>query len=195
MRNLGNDGMKIILASRSPRRKKALAQMVRKFRSIASVEPKKAVGCTPSSKTAFLAKMKCLNAARHYAQACIIAADTLLVCKRKVMGKAKNRREAKSMLNAISGARVEGITSICVKWPGRPERVWTERGWVRMRKLNDEDIFAYFSSNLWKGKAGAINIEEKPVKNWIRARGGEQGAIVGLPLKRLRSYLKQTGVI
>ena len=42
---------------------------------------------------------------------------------------------------------------------------------------------------MWMGKAGAVNIEEKPVKDWIVKTGGERDAVIGLPLKRLRREL------
>lgn len=106
------------------------------------------------------------------------------------MAKAAGAREAGRMLGQMSGQRLDVVTSIAMKKPGKAGfLVWTERGWVRFRKLGKGEMARYLASKRWKGKAAAVNVEEKPVKNWIEKKGGEQGAVVGLPLKRLRKEI------
>ena len=112
-----------------------------------------------------------------------------------MMGKPKNAKAAGLMLKQMSGHKLEAVTSIAVKKPGRMGAgktdfaVWSESGWVKFKKLRAVDISHYLSSGQWKGKAAAVNVEERPVRDWIVKKGGEQGAVVGLPLKRLQKEL------
>jgi septum formation protein len=188
--------VQIILASRSPRRKKALRQIVSRFRVVAVAEPARSKGKSLVAKTRYLALVKAKAAARRYLRALIIAADTLACCNGKMMGKAANANAARLMLKQMSGQRLDVVTSIAIAIPGRQDMVfWSEYGWVKFRKLEPAEISHYIQSSLWIGKAAAINVEEKPVRNWIVKKGGEWGAVVGLPTKKLGKVLRETGMI
>ena len=110
------------------------------------------------------------------------------------MRKAGSAKDAAGMLRRMSGQRLDVVTSIAIVKPGREEIVfWSEYGWVRFRKLTRDEIAAYVHSGKWKGKAAAVNVEEKPVLDWIEKKGGEQGAVIGLPLGRLKKEIKKLG--
>lgn len=182
--------MKVILASRSPRRKKALRKIVARFRTLAAKEPKKTKGKTLAAKTRYLALAKAKAASHRCPSSIIIAADTLAKCKGKILGKPSSRRAAEPMLKLLSGHRMAAVTSIAVYLPeSEKSKVWSEKGWVRFRKLTAIEIEKYLASKKWIGKAGAVNVEERPVLGWITKRGGEFDAVVGLPTKRLRKEL------
>ena len=94
------------------------------------------------------------------------------------------------MVSLLSGQKMFATTSIAIYLPqGGKIEVWSESGWVKFRKIEQIEISRYLSSGKWRGKAGAVNIEEKPVKDWIIRVGGEKDAVIGLPLKRLRKEL------
>jgi septum formation protein len=182
--------VQIILASRSPRRKKALRKIAASFRTLAVPEPARAKGRTLVQKTRYLAIAKAKTASKRFPHAIIIAADTLACCRGRIMKKAANAKSAARMLGQMSGQRLDAVTSIALMMPDRADAiVWSEYGWVKFRKLKPAEISRYIHSGRWKGKAAAVNVEEKPVKNWIVKKGGEQGAVIGLPLKRLRREL------
>ncbi|VVB56587.1 Septum formation protein Maf [uncultured archaeon] len=159
------------------------------------VREPRARGKNAVSITRILAAKKAENASARYPRALVIAADTLLVCRKKIMGKPTSAKEAARMLERMSGQKITAITSICIRLPGRKPSVWSEKGWVGMREITPKQMAAYLQSGLWKGKAGAINIAEKPVKNWVEKKGGEEGAIVGLPVRKLRMVLRRAGVV
>jgi len=183
----------VILASRSPRRKSALRQIVPRFRSFAVREPTRAKGRTLALKTAFLARSKCRLASHRFPSAIVIAADTLASCQGKILGKASSRQKADRMLRLISNHRMSAVTSIALYSPkNKHNKVWSERGWVKFREITLEEIDSYLASKKWQGKAAAVNVEEKPVSGWVTERGGERGAIVGLPLKKLRAELRSS---
>ncbi len=180
----------IVLASRSDRRKKALRKIISKFRMITVPEPRVARGKTIRQKTQYLAFSKAAAGARRFPRSIIIAADTLAECGKKILGKPRNRTDAARMLVRMSGHRMNATTSIAVHSPKTKKIiVWSENGWVRFRHINKDEMKKYLSSRMWMGKAGAVNIEEKPVKDWIVKTGGERDAVIGLPLKRLRREL------
>ena len=180
----------IILASRSERRKRALAKMVSSFRTMAVLEPKMARGKTLGQKTQYLAFSKAVSAARRNPRAIIIAADTLARCDKDILGKPKNKTAAARMVSVLSGRKMFATTSIAIYLPRLGKiKVWSESGWVKFRKIEQIEISGYLSSARWRGKAGAVNIGEKPVNGWISKFGGEKDAVIGLPLKRLRKEL------
>ena len=172
-----------------------MRQIVTRFRSIGVSEPRRAKGKTAAQKTSYLALAKCRAAARRFPRALIIAADTLASCRGKIMGKPENRKDARAMLKRLSGQRLDVATSIAIAIPGRQQALcWPECGWVKFRKLGEDEISRYLSSSLWRGKAAAVNAEEKPVRNWIVKKGGEFGAVAGLPAKKLGKALHDIGI-
>ncbi|MCL6088896.1 MAG: Maf family protein [Candidatus Marsarchaeota archaeon] len=187
--------MQIVLASRSPRRKKALRQIISRFRTLAVPEPKKAKGKSLVAKTRYLALAKAKAAGKRFPRAVVIAADTLACCRGLLMKKASSQKEAAGMLKRMSGQRLDVVTSIALKRPAADFVVWSEYGWVRFRMLKKDEIARYARSGAWQGKAAAVNVEEKPVRNWIEKNGGEFGAVVGLPTKKLRARLRQMSKI
>ncbi len=155
-------------------------------------EPKKAKGKTLAQKTRYLALAKAKTAGKRFPRAVIIAADTLACCRGKIIGKAKHRKEARAIIERLSGQRLDAVTSIAIAKPGGQDIVfWSEYGWVKFRKLEPAEITRYIRSGRWKGKAAAVNVEEKPVQAWIVKKGGEQGAVIGLPLKRIQKELRK----
>lgn len=199
--------MKIILASSSPRRKKHFRKIVRKFSTAHALEPKLPKSLQfPSNSIRHLTSHQILNKAKELAcfsakakakyavlrfkNALVISADTLLVCDKKIMGKPKSKKQAKEMLEHISAKKIVGISAICTYKPGFRVSCITKSGWVKIKKLKAWEISAYLSSNCWKGKAGAIDVGQKPVSRWVIAKGGDVGAVIGWP-KISKRYILQ----
>src|SRR3989344_3836015 len=94
----------IILASTSPRRREIMKLLKIKFKAVDSGYEEVLHGHLPHHELVkFLALGKAKAAAKKYPKAIIIAADTLVSFKGKVLGKPKNKREAVKMLSELSG--------------------------------------------------------------------------------------------
>lgn len=179
----------VILASRSPRRARLLHKIVRRFSILAVQEPKMMESCGSARATTLcLARVKARQGAKKRPKCIIISADTLLECRRRVLGQPKNRKDATRMLHLISGHTLRAYTSICVIFENK-EISWTETAEVEFKQMDEKALAAYIDSKKWAGKAGGFNIEEKPAAGWARTVDGDPHVVVGLPLRRLKQIL------
>jgi septum formation protein len=135
------------------------------------------------------AKAKAGFVSSRHPHAIVIAADTLLSCQGKVLGKPSRLAQAREMLMHIHGRRVVAATSICV-YSLHQKRCWTEQATIRFKIITPGLLRRYLASNAWRGKAGGFNVKEKPVSGWIVQIKGDLNTVVGLPLKQLKPILR-----
>ena len=98
--------MKIILASKSPRRHELLSNLVKEFQIIESKfdENRIKYDGNPEAYVKELSKCKALEVAKKITEpSIIIAADTIVFHKGKVLGKPKDKNDAFNMLISLSG--------------------------------------------------------------------------------------------
>jgi len=106
---------RIILASASPRRRELLEKIGLGF----EVEPGAYVeevrsNLDPRELAKAISRGKALAVASKHQNAIVIAADTFVVSRGKIMGKPKTEAEAKEMLQAISGGSHSVITGFTI---------------------------------------------------------------------------------
>ena len=180
----------IILASASPRRISLLRKIVRLFTvRKSSFKENNNRKLSPMRFTLYNATQKARSIKAR--NALIIGADTIVVVGRKVLGKPKSKREAREMLNHISGRNIRVITGICVvnSSTGRLCKDY-EVTFLKVRKLSPDFIIQYVASGEPMDKAGAFAIQGKgaAIKEKI---DGDLYNVVGLPLAKVKSLLKK----
>ncbi|MDZ4384819.1 MAG: Maf family protein, partial [Candidatus Moranbacteria bacterium] len=108
-------GRKIILASKSPRRKALLEQIGLKF-DIRESGYEEDMGAMddPHELVKSLALNKARDVARYYDDAIIIGADTFVIFDGKFIGKPKDARDAKDILRNFSGKRHEVVSGFAI---------------------------------------------------------------------------------
>ena len=183
--------IKIILASKSPRRKKILEEAGFCFEiSSANVEEKTLV--TASATVQANAKIKCEAVAKLNHDHLIIAADTVVSLDDKVLEKPANLNEAEEMLKVLSGRSHEVMTAVSISYKSR-KIDFMDTCKVYFKELDENIISEYFSSVSPLDKAGAYNIDECG-DLIIDKFEGEYENIMGLPIKdlllRLQDFLK-----
>lgn len=186
---------KIVLASKSPRRKQLLAQLGLKFEIRESgYEEDMRAKKNPRELAKFLALKKAEDVARYYKDAIIISADTFIVFEDKFIGKPKNKKDAMQILKMFSGkwnTVVTGFALIDTKSKKIINGYAT--GGNKFIKLNDKIIKQYIATGEPMDKAGAYNANEKG-GSLIEAYTGDYFAMVGLPLNKIYLALKKLGV-
>jgi len=121
-----------------------------------------------------------------------IAADTIVVINRKVLGKPVDMEDAARMLAMLSGREHTVITAVAVS-RGRKLRSAIEEVKVKFRRLREEEIEAYIATGEPMDKAGAYGIQGYGATIVERVEG-DYFAVMGLPLVRLIGLMRDVGV-
>jgi len=181
--------MEIVLASASPRRKRLLKRIVRKFSvKVAKVDERIHAGESFSSAAARLAVAKARKIAVKEKNAFAIGADTIAYLGKKNFRKAVSESEAKNALRFLSGKTHTVVTGVAVVFPNGKCIKYCEKASVRMKKLRELEIENYLKTGEWKGRAGCYDVSGKG--KWLMASmKGEKKTVIGLPLKRLKRVL------
>ncbi len=176
-----------ILASKSPRRVELLKQLIPTFDIIPANIDENIKGMYPSDIPLSLSFQKAIAVFKEHPDDIVIAADTIVILDNKVLGKPKNSKEAKKMLQALSGKEHKVITgyTIISKSKFINKKVTTK---VYFNDLNEELIDSYVATGSPLDKAGAYGIQDKDFK-LVKKIEGSYTNVVGLPLESLKKEL------
>ncbi len=188
---------KIILASASPRRAKLLKQVGLKFKVI---NPKidenlilrkfKKYGIKKLVKLLSLRKSLWVYSNTPLNGNEIIAGfDTTIECKKKIIGKPKNTKDALKILLFLSNKEHKVYTGIgLVDLKKKIIISDLEITKVFMKKISRQEAKAYIKTKEPLDKAGAYAIQERG-KKFIKKISGDYFNVVGLPLKKFLSMV------
>jgi septum formation protein len=187
--------MEIVLASASKRRQELLEKIGLQFSVDPSDYPEDGFfELKPRERAKQVSLEKARAVAARHRDALIIAADTFIVARGKVMGKPHSSNEAKRMLKALSGRSHTVITGFTIMDTANNKTlsraVETK---IHMRKLSEREIGSYVSSGEPLDKAGAYAIQGLGSVLIDRIEGDYYN-VVGLPLSAFTKELKRFGV-
>jgi septum formation protein len=186
---------KIILASASPRRKAILEKTGLKiFVDAGDYKEDMDLALKPHQLARFLSSEKAKTIAVKYANALIIAADTFIVFRGRLLGKPHTRGEARRMLTLLNGKQhsvITGFTVIDTNTKKKLSRSVETR--VYFRKMTLQEIESYISTGEPLDKAGAYAIQGLGAVI-VKKIEGDYFNVMGLPLSSLTEALKKFGV-
>lgn len=193
MKIIGNGSRRLILASSSPRRRELLSQGGYEFTAAPprAEEPRDLDISSPCEYAKFLARFKAAEVARRYPNDIVLGADTIVVCRDRIMGKPADADEARSMLAELSSTKHVVITGLALLGPGPASVIEADETYVTMRPMTTKEIEDYIRSGEWQGKAGAYAIQET-ADRFIVELDGSFSNVVGLPMELLERMLRQT---
>lgn len=180
----------LILASASPRRAELLKLLRVKFRIIPS-DATEVVHehLTPLEICQLNAHRKARAVAKRIPDALVIGADTLVFLDNKILGKPRNRADARRMLARLQGRTHQVVTGVSlIQLRTHRERVFAISTDVLFHPLDAGQIRDYLSRINTLDKAGAYAIQESGEKI-ISEISGSYSNVVGLPVERLREEL------
>ena len=185
--------MKVILASQSPRRRDLLLSIGCHFETFSpNVDESILEGETPEFTAERLSLLKAESASKHFTDALIVAADTLVIIDGNIFGKPGDADEARVMLNMLNGREHKVITGLTIVYNSKIMTA-TETTTVFFRNLSEDDIEAYISTGEYLGKAGGYAIQGY-ASLFIECIVGDYFNVVGLPLQRLSRMLEEIGI-
>jgi septum formation protein len=182
---------RIVLASASPRRKQLLEWAEIPF----DVMPSDADEIVPdklsvSEIPVFLATQKAAIIRKKIApERIILAADTIVVLNRQMLGKPLDRSDAIRMLLLLSGQVHEVITGVALT-NEKKEILFAETTRVRFHALTRAEIEHYVDNYRPYDKAGAYAIQEWIGVTGIHSIEGDFYNVMGLPVSRVLRELK-----
>ncbi len=186
---------KIILASKSPRRKELFGILGIPFvceesnfeEDIEQTFPPRELAC-------YLAQGKAQAVAPKHPNAIIIAADTLIALGNQVLGKPHTPEKAREMLQMMSGKSHSVITGYAILDTQTNKAVSRAvETKVYFRKLSAKEIENYVKTKQPLDKAGSYGIQGLG-QLLIQKIEGDYSNVVGLPLSALAQDLKKFGV-
>jgi len=189
-----------ILASKSPRRKILLRNLIDPFIVVNSeVEEQEIPGEKPPELVKRLAKEKALQGAANLSpnslnNALVIGADTIVVDGEEVLGKPLDQADAARILEQLKGKTHQVLSGIALydlsSGEIRTSLVCTE---VEMREYTEDEIQEYIASGDPLDKAGAYGIQNRDF-NPAPQFYGCFANVMGLPLCHLAVLMKEMGI-
>lgn len=185
--------MSIILASGSPRRRELLGLFGLPFSVCpADIDETMDPAADPKDEVARLSREKAMAVAAE-ADDVVIAADTIVVCAGRILGKPHSRQEAWDMLHLLSGRAHQVMTGCTVRAP-RGTETFTEITDLHFRTLSDSEIERYIATGEPMDKAGAYGIQGGAAL-FCPSMVGDYYNVMGLPVCRLYETLQHLGVM
>lgn len=182
--------MNVILASQSPRRRELLGLFRIPFTvRAADIDETMDPALPAEQEVARVSRAKAM-ATPAKAEDVVIAADTIVVCNGKTLGKPKSKEQAVEMLTMLSGRDHQVMTGLTVR-KGDTCRTVTEITHLHFRKLSQREILDYVATGEPMDKAGAYGIQGGAAL-FVERLDGDYYNVMGLPVCRLWQMLAET---
>ena len=185
---------KLILASKSPRRRELLDRMGLKHTVISADSDEWFPENLSSAEIVkYISREKAFAAANMVApEDIVITADTMVFLDDKKLGKPADEAEAFAMLSALSGRQHTVCTGVTVM-QGNRTLTEAEQTRVRFAALSEDTIRAYIRTGEPMDKAGAYGVQGLGAL-LIEGIDGDFFNVMGLPVRRLSLMLSRFGV-
>ncbi|MDA7470418.1 Maf family protein [Candidatus Pelagibacter ubique] len=188
----------IILASKSGVRKKILEENNIQFRVEPSNVDEDSVKesllkekATPTIISKNLAELKANKISQKFTEEMVLGADSVIDLEGEIISKPNNREEALEILKRMNGKTHQLISSVCISRGGSMIWNYTDKASLTMKnmtflelenylkKISDEALYAY---NVYQIEGEGRNL-------FLKIEGDED-TIMGLPVKKIKEYLK-----
>lgn len=173
----------LVLASASPRRLDLLRQVGLEPATIdpADIDETPRAGELPRAYALRMALAKLAVVKERHPGALVLAADSVVVCGRRILPKTEVEAEARDCLARLSGRRHRVLGGVAVAGPDGRVRTRLVETIVRFKRLEAAEIDSYLSSGEWQGKAGGYAIQGRAAA-FVAFLSGSYSNVVGLPL-------------
>lgn len=185
-----------ILASASPRRRELLQSIGLDFRIIpAHVDEKYLAGESPGQHVRRLSYNKAMAVAQKYQKTWVLGADTIVVIDGTILGKPKNKAQAKNMLKKLSGRDHKVFTGVTMAHRTlNIHEIKVVQSSVRFKTISTEEMNWYTACDEPYDKAGGYAVQGKGAI-FIKSIHGSYSNVIGLPLCEVAELLKKYDVM
>jgi len=150
-----------------------------------------AVGEDAEDAATRLARAKAAAVAKGEPRA-ILAADTLVVCDGRILGKPQSPADAADMLRVLSGRDHEVVTAVCLL-SGGVLRSAVDRTTVTFAALSEDAIAWYVATEEPLDKAGAYHVDGRGALFITRVAGAPSN-VAGLPVRTVLTLAREAEI-
>ena len=183
--------MYLVLASKSPRRKELLELAGYNFKIEVSNVDETVEETNPVDKVMAIAKKKGIDVYNksNNEEAVILSADTIVVINNQVLGKPKDKDDARLMMKMLQNNTHQVYTAVYIK-SNLSEDWFYEKTDVIVGEITDEEIEEYINTKEPYDKAGGYGIQGMFSK-YISSINGDYYNVMGLPIHKVNNTLKK----
>ena len=189
---------KIILASKSKVRK----ELLNKHKIFCEVKPSNVdedvvketlikESASPEIISKNLAELKANKVSLSQTDKIVIGADSVIDLAGELISKPSSREEAMIILKKLNGKKHSLISSVCISKNGLMIWNYTDKAELTMKNFLEEDLKAYLSK-ISDEALYAYNVYqiEGEGRNLFSNITGDEDTIMGLPVFKIKEYLK-----
>ena len=186
--------MKIVLASESPFRRRAMDMLGLEYEVCPSrVDEKSIRDDDPAELTRKLAEEKARKAASEHPDAVVVSGDAVAAKNGRIFEKPCSLEEAARFLRELSGSEFQFVTSLAVMNSNTGKMLSTvETSDIRFREMIEAEIQSYIGKYEVLRYAGAF--ESDAVLFFADRISGSYNFVTALPVSRLIVFLREQGV-
>ena len=146
---------------------------------------------TPEIISKNLAELKSNKISQKKRGELVLGADSVIDLNGKIISKPVDRKEALEILKNLNGQTHQLISSVCISQNGSMVWNYTDKASLTMKKLKEEELKVYLEKitdeALYAYNVYQIEGEGKSLFSKIE---GDKDTIMGLPVKKIKEYLK-----
>ena len=146
---------------------------------------------TPEIISKNLAELKANKVSLNQGDRLVLGADSVIDLDGELISKPESREEALLILKKLNGKKHNLISSVCISKNGSMMWNYTDKAELTMKKFSEENLKVYLSKisdeDLYSYNVYQIEGEGR---NLFSNISGDEDTIMGLPVFKIKEYLK-----
>ena len=146
---------------------------------------------TPEIISKNLAELKANKVSASYTNEIVLGADSVIDLRGELISKPESRKEALEILKKLNGKSHDLISSVCISKNGSMIWNYTDKATLTMKNFSEDELKVYLSK-ISDDSLYAYNVYqiEGEGRNLFEKINGDQDTVMGLPVKKIKEYLK-----
>ena len=149
-------------------------------------------GASPEIISKNLAELKANKVSQKMVQNLVLGADSVIDLNGELISKPESRDDALKILKKLNGKEHQLISSVCISKNGSMIWNYTDKAKLTMKKMSEKDLIEYLSK-ITDEALYSYNVYqiEGEGRNLFTSIDGDEDTIMGLPIKKIKDYLKK----
>ena len=149
-------------------------------------------GASPEIISKNLAELKANKVSQKMVQNLVLGADSVIDLNGELISKPESRDDALKILKKLNGKEHQLISSVCISKNGSMIWNYTDKAKLTMKKMSEKDLIEYLSK-ITDEALYSYNVYqiEGEGRNLFANIDGDEDTIMGLPIKKIKDYLKK----